>query len=202
MTVVFPLPDHLDGRPAVLSDGFHTLDDVKARRARRQHRGGDFMYRRRARAEHPQHPYGSPWYEVPLPADLGGYDVPVLAPETSGVVLAEDSPTGWWVVLELGEGRAVACHHMRSVLVVPGAVVGAGTPLGILGGSPRAGDYGLWHLHFDRAEGVGLDVARMRRDNRIDGHFVDPLPYLASARHVLLADVPGGFGDIVPRGVA
>lgn len=168
-----------------ISDDFHSLADVRAGRAKRQHRGADLMYRKRLPTS-PKHPYSSKWYEIP--AD---YDVPVLACETGRVALAEDSPTGWWVVLDLGQDVGLAYHHLRSVLVKPGAFVGEGTPLGLVGGSPRPGDYGLWHLHFDRATRGEFNARRMRLLNRLDGVFEDPAPYLAKLGHVAL---PVGWG--------
>lgn len=187
---VYPLPNHRDGRQATVSDGVHTTEDVKAGRAKRQHRGSDIMYRRKAAATAPQHPYGSKWYEIP-----SDYDCVVLATHTGQVIMAEDSRTGWWVVLDLGEGIGLAYHHLRRVLVVPGAVVGEGTPLGFVGGNTAEGAYGLWHLHFDVADAVRFDVKDMRRMNRLDGHFVDPeLHHLKGLRHVPLEEVGGGYG--------
>lgn len=184
-TGIFPLPNHRDGRQASVSDGFHSLADIAAGHAKRQHRGSDLMYRRTVKADPAkEHPYGSTWYEIPA-----NYPTPALATHTGRVVLAENSVTGWWVVLDIGGAVGLAYHHLQNVVVRPGAFVGAGTPLGTVGGSPRPGDYGLWHLHFDRAEGCKFDIGRMARYNRMDGVFSDPeKTHLPGLRHVALPD--------------
>ena len=189
----FPLPRHADGRLSRISDGFHSIDDVHAGRAKRQHRGNDLMYRKFL-PNSPQHPYGSKWYEIPKPASLGGYDVPVLATETGIVVAAGTLSTGGWVALDYGGGRGVAYHHLSSVLVTTGPVVGEGTPLGFVGGSPVG--YGLWHVHWDMAVGCKFDRVRLAKLGRLDGTFIDGAAYLAKCQHVALAEVWGEEGRV------
>lgn len=180
----YPLPNHRDGRLAVISDGFHSMADVRAGKAKRQHRGADCMYRKAA-ASTPVHPFSSKWYEIP--AD---YCTPVLAPETGVVMAACELRTGWWVALGFGKGRAMACHHLKGSLVTVGNVVGEGTVLGFVGGSPTG--YGLYHAHVDYATDCGLAPARLKRLGRLDGKFVDPAEYLKGCRHVSLEST--GFG--------
>lgn len=196
--MIFPLPKHNDGRKASVSDGFHAKGDMKYRNGV-GHRGSDVMYRKKA-ASAPVHPYSSKWYEIPKPAGLGGYDVPVLAVETGKIVAACKLTTGYWVALDLGGGVGVAYHHLQHIFVdatqVDGAypVVGEGTPLGSVGGSPVG--YGLWHLHFDKATGCKFDANFLAKYGRLDGKFVDAGKYLAGCTHLSLVDAWGEHGRV------
>jgi murein DD-endopeptidase MepM/ murein hydrolase activator NlpD len=185
---VFPLPRHRDGRKANISDGFHSRADFKAGRAPREHRGADLLYWC-SPAVTPNHPYTNKNGRYEIPSD---YDVPVLAPQTGVVVASAQLATGWWVALGLSKGLGFAVHHLKAALVTTGAVVGEGTTLGFVGGSPRAGDYGLFHAHVDYATGCGFAPTRLRALGRLDGRFVDPEPYLRTCRHVDLSET--GFG--------
>ncbi len=189
----YPLPRHVDGRKACVSDGFHTLDDLRLGRSKRQHRGADIMFRKLLPSK-PQHPHSSKWYEIPKPLIHGGYDVPVLAVGTGMVAAAGRLNTGCWVALDLGGGVGVAYHHLSRVLVQPGLCVGEGTPLGFVGGSPVG--YGLWHLHFDYATGCRWEPARLAKICRLDGTFGNPAPFLATCRHVTLAESWGELGHV------
>jgi murein DD-endopeptidase MepM/ murein hydrolase activator NlpD len=126
--------------------------------------------------------------------------VPVLAVETGKVVAATKLDTGYWVALDLGGGIGVAYHHLRHIFVdaalVDGQypVVGEGTPLGTLGGSPIG--YGLWHLHWDKALGCQFNPAFLAKYGRLDGTFVDAAKYLAGCTHLSLQDAWGEHGRV------
>lgn len=166
------MPNHPDGRKPTISDGYHSLADVRAGKAQRQHRGCDVMYRK-PHATTPVHPYSSKWYEIPNPA--GGWDCPVLAVGVGRVVVAEKLATGFWVALDMGGGVGVAYHHLRAVWAQPGAFVGEGTELGLVGGSPVG--YGLWHLHFDRAVGCSFGARHLAK-GLMGGTYQDPASFL------------------------
>lgn len=214
---VYPLPRHADGRKAQISDGYKSeaewtawkLYDAAIRageqptkppfpRPPRQHRGADIMYwipRLSPRRGLKRLPYSTGGYEIPPPAgEPGGFDVPALAPEAGQVVAAARLSTGWWVALDIGNGVGLAHHHLRCVLVERGQLVARGQPLGLVGGSPVG--YGLWHLHFDRAERCRFDRAALERRGRLDGRFVDPAPYLARAVHLTLEQAWGEAGRV------
>lgn len=187
--MIYPLPLHMDGRKATISDGFHSSKDVADGKAKRQHRGADFMYRRRLPVLFPAkaHPWGSRWYEIPQ-----NYQVPALACENGIVLVAEKIKTGWWVALALGMevspaaagGKALAYHHLDSICVHAGDAVRAGQPLGIVGGSPVG--YGLKHLHFDLAVNCRFDLNRIKTLGRLDGLHIDPSAYVKAFRHLTL----------------
>lgn len=192
----FPLPKHADGRKANVSDGFHSAADLAAGRSKRVHRGNDIMFwipRLNSRRGKVDFPYSTGNYEIPRPASLGGYDCPVVATETSKVVAAGKLRTGWWVALQLSGARAVAYHHLSSILVAPGAFVEEGTPLGFVGGSPVG--HGLWHLHFDYTE-ARQDPDVLKTRGRLMGTFIDPAPYLAKCKHITLEEAWGDLGRV------
>lgn len=171
----FSLPIHPDGRKATISDGFHERGDMRYRNGV-GHRGFDAMWRKRL-ASPPDHPWSSKWYEAQK-----GRRVPVLARGPGRVVIAELLSTGGWVVLDHGMGVGTAQHHLAELLVVPGQLVVAGQPVGIMGGSPIG--YGLVHDHDDTAIGCAFDVKRMRKYQRIDGTCIDPAPFMTKAIHI------------------
>jgi murein DD-endopeptidase MepM/ murein hydrolase activator NlpD len=166
------------------------------------------MYRKKA-ASTPVHPYSSKWYEVPKPTGtvdgygiIGGYNVPVLAVETGEVIAAGKLDTGFWVALDIGNGNGVAYHHLREIFVSAAVtdgmhpVVGEGTPLGILGGSPTG--YGLWHLHWDKATSCKFDPRFLAKYGRLDGVFIDAGKYLATCKHLSLEEAWGDHGRVGP----
>ena len=189
--MIYPLPRHADGRKASISDHFHSAADVKAGRAKRRHRGCDLMYwRPLLQRRGVRHPYQSAGYEVPPPAELGGYDVPVLATELALVMLVQKLTTGWAVALRLEGGAGIVYHHVRGPMVSPGAFVPEGAPVAYVGGSPIG--YGLWHLHLDRYPKV---TAWVFDDlGRLGGGEEDPAPYLKGGRSLTLEEAWGGVG--------
>jgi murein DD-endopeptidase MepM/ murein hydrolase activator NlpD len=165
---VIPVP-MLDRR-ASISDGFHPKGDMRFRNGV-GHRGTDWMYRRRLPALTKAamgHPWGSRWYFM-VP------NTPALAILPGKVYRAGKLSTGWRVILDHGSEHGSGYYHLSSL--APGIDFGinveAGQPLGVIGGSPAPGTFGLCHLH--------LDVA-------IKGRFVDPAPFARKWRHLSLAE--------------
>lgn len=153
---VWPVPLAPDGRKPQISDGYHRAGDPKKRQGQ-GHRGQDIMYRRRALRASQPHPWSSPNYEM-LPK------TPALAANDAVVFRSGKLATGWHVILDHGDGVGTGYHHLSELLpgTEPGALIYAGTPLGIVGGSPIG--YGLVHLHFDVAlVGRFIDAAQVMR---------------------------------------
>lgn len=188
----YPVSIHEDGRKPRISDGHHSKADVAAKRAKRQHRGQDIMYRRRTAARRPYgHPWSSRWHEIPRDVRT-----PALAAFTGRVIAAGIIDTGGLIMLDHGDGIGTAYHHLRGVNVgaaiymavaeTPslasgaislgrpkfriGDIVPAGYPIGVVGGSPTG--RGLVHLHFDKVTNLNAKRSTLRR-GRLFGTFQD-----------------------------
>jgi murein DD-endopeptidase MepM/ murein hydrolase activator NlpD len=171
---VIPVP-MLDGRRAVISDGFHPKGSKERNGV--GHRGTDWMYRRRlpslTRAAM-GHPWGSRWHFM-VPG------IPALAVLPGRVYRAGRLSTGWHVILDHGHEHGTGYHHMLHLLpeIEAGAHVEAGQPLGIIGGSPVG--FGLAHLHLDCA---------------IKGRWQDPAPWVKKWRRLTLEQAWAGRGRV------
>jgi len=101
---------------------------------------------------------------------LAAEGVPVVSPLSGTVAFVEfqKGGAGWYVVVNADDGRSLFFAHLRegSVVVAPGAVVAAGTPLGAVGST---GSSSGPHLHFEIWEGGWRDRG---------GKPIDPLPQL------------------------
>lgn len=163
---IFPMPVHIDGRKAQVSDGFHPKGDMAFRNGV-GHRGEDYLYRKK-KSSRPVHPFSSKWYEIPTE-----YPVPSLAAGPGVIHAIGWKSTGWHVVIDHGDGVGTAHHHGQRKSEQLGLKVGmhvkAGQPVQIVGGSPVG--YGLVHLHHDVA---------------IRGRFIDPAPYRKGWKHLEL----------------
>jgi murein DD-endopeptidase MepM/ murein hydrolase activator NlpD len=204
---VFPLPRSLDGRAPTISDGFHSKADLAAGKAKRQHRGSDWMYRR-AKPGKFTHPWQSKAFEIP--SDV---QTPALAIWRGRVLVAGLIRTGGVVFLDHGGGLATAYHHLRGLLVGNRQVISrspyyevgqieymgkpeldvgdevpAGYPVGIVGGSPVG--YGLVHLHLDVATDVDIKNSTLER-GRLAGRF----QAMPSTRGWRLLDFEAAWGD-------
>jgi murein DD-endopeptidase MepM/ murein hydrolase activator NlpD len=172
---VFPVP-MLDGRRAVISDGFHAKGDARYRNGA-GHRGIDIMYRRRFPALTQAamgHPWGSRWHFM-LPG------IPALAMLPGKVYRAGKLSTGYHVIIDHGQEHGTGYHHLLHLLpeIERGEMVRAGQPLGIIGGSPVG--YGLAHLHLDTA---------------IKGRWQDPARWVRKWRHLTLEEAWAGRGRL------
>jgi hypothetical protein len=160
---LWPLERARDGRPPVISDGFHPKGDMRFREGV-GHRGCDLMFLK-AKVSPKGAPLNHPWesrmFEVP-PV----HHARACAP--GRVTVSKWLSTGYCVAIDHGFGVETACHHLSAVLVEKGREVAAGDVIGIVGGPPAAcngGKPGLVHLHFDLL---------------IGGKFRDPEPYVKS----------------------
>lgn len=159
----WPLDRAIDGRPPVVSDGYHPKGDCRFRDGV-GHRGADIMFRKPMTA-----PKG---FVLNHPWESRGFEV---APNTRAhavapgkVTVSKWLSTGYAIAIDHGFGCETAYHHLSAALVAQGAEVAAGDPIGVVGGAPAAikgGRPGLVHLHFDLL---------------IGGKFHDPEPYLRS----------------------
>ena len=96
--------------------------------------------------------------------------VPVVSPVNGTVAFVEfqKGGAGWYVVVNADDGRSMFFAHLKegSVVVSPGTVVAAGSPLGAVGST---GSSSGPHLHFEIWEGGWRDRG---------GKPIDPLPQL------------------------
>jgi len=120
--------------------------------------------------EAPAGPYGAGHRGVDLAASLGSG---VGAPAAGRVVFAGPVAGSGWASIEVGPGVVVTVGPLAPVAVARGEVVGALDPLGRL----APGHGGALHL--------GL---------RVDGVYVDPLPYLPGRGQPRLAPLPAPGG--------
>lgn len=160
MELYLPIPFHPDGRPPVVSDGWHTEKDVAALKAARVHYGVDFMYRRYARGAS-NLPDQSPWYECPQ-------GVPVIAPLCGKVIFSQKVRRGGYIMLSHGEGFATQYMHLERMDAKTGERVHAGQQIGLVGFDISG--YKLRHLHFQCRESF--------KDHKATGFRVNPTPYI------------------------
>jgi murein DD-endopeptidase MepM/ murein hydrolase activator NlpD len=180
----FPVPRALDGRQARISDGFHSVADWEAGRARRAHRGVDIEWPRRVAAltaAAKDHPWGSKWFYVPKDP----HQRPIVAAAAGRVVICGPRVegglmTGQCVILEHARQVGTGYHHLEQIFAKVGDWIEAGQVVGIMGGAPPPA-FGLKHLHFDLA---------------YRGHFLDSAPYLALLEHLTLEQAWGRAGRL------
>ncbi len=137
-----PLPKLADGRVARVTSGFQSAD-------RPDHNGIDWFYEWRA-GDLPKTtgdglaatrlPSGNPKWGVPF-----GTLAQAAAP--GRVVLAGNSPTGYRVWIDHGNGLRSGYFHLTGIAVSVGDVVKLGDPLGPVGDNPK--DIDARHLHFE-----------------------------------------------------
>lgn len=144
-----PLPGHWvwpvgvwRGRKPEISDGF-----ASKRRSPKGdiigHGGVDLMYRRVAGdTQVAGTPNGSRGYVMPDHR-------PALAAAGGLASFAANTPRGWTVIVDHGQGRLSTYYtHLSQLLVVPQQTVLAGQPIGVIGGDPLDAEH-LMHLHFE-----------------------------------------------------
>lgn len=137
-----PLPVLPDGRKATVTSEFRPAD-------RPNHDGCDFFYRWRA-GDKPNHvgdkggagknPDGTPRWVVP-------YGVVAIAAAAGRVTLAGNSPTGYRIWIDHGNGLRSGYFHLLDCRVLIGQSVEVGHPLGEVGDNPADNDGR--HLHFE-----------------------------------------------------
>lgn len=137
-----PLPVLADGRKAQITSEYRPAD-------RPNHDGVDWFYRWRA-GDKPSHvgdgggagknPDGTPRWVVP-------FGTVAIAAAAGRVTLAGNSPTGYRVWIDHGNGYRSGYFHLLDCRVLPGQRVEAGHPLGEVGDNPA--DHDGRHLHFE-----------------------------------------------------
>ncbi|HZD37004.1 MAG TPA: M23 family metallopeptidase [Actinomycetes bacterium] len=112
--------------------------------------------------------------------DFGaGPGAPVRAPASGRVTFAGPVAGTTWVTLEVAPAVLVTLGPLRTPRVAAGRPVASGEPLGTLASGHASRDPGVAALH------LGL---------RVDGTYVDPLPWLVGLARPRLAPLaePGG----------
>lgn len=137
-----PLAPLADGRKAHITSEFRPAD-------RPNHNGVDLFYRWKD-GDEPHFvgdrgcagktPDGKPAWVVP-------YGALALAAAPGRVTLAGNSPTGYRVWVDHGNGLRTGYFHLLDVRVTIGQSVAAGVPLGLVGDNPI--DHDGRHLHFE-----------------------------------------------------
>lgn len=155
-----PLPALSDGRQATITSEFRPAD-------RPNHDGIDWFYQWKTgdmpdfvgdRGAAGKNSDGSPRWVVP-------YGVCAIAAAAGKVTLAGNSPTGYRVWIEHGNGLRTGYFHLLDVRVTVGQAVAAGAQLGLVGDNPA--DHDGRHLHFELSP--------------VDRYApMDPVPYMAT----------------------
>ncbi len=136
-----PMPVLADGRKAQITSEFRPAD-------RPNHDGVDFFYRWKA-GDKPDFVGdkgcagtidGHPKWVVP-------YETQALAANDGKVQLAGNSPTGYRVWIDHGNGYRTGYFHLLDMRVREGDRVVRGQPLGSVGDNPK--DHDGRHLHFE-----------------------------------------------------
>lgn len=137
-----PMPRLPDGRVAKITSSFKPAD-------RPNHNGCDLFYAW-AEGDRPSHvgdkgcagrrPDGKPKWGVP-------YHVNAIAAWSGKVQIAGNSPTGYRVWIDHGNGYRTGYFHLLDLKVAIGDEVSAGTALGAIGDNPA--DHDGRHLHFE-----------------------------------------------------
>jgi murein DD-endopeptidase MepM/ murein hydrolase activator NlpD len=168
-TWVWPVPSW-QGRAPVVSDGWGSRRDGGTRK----HRGVDIMFKRMRRdellAEYPPGtPDGAKWFFMPRGL--------VAVAAADGVVRSAGwAPSGNAIVIHHSSAWATFYAHLATLLVVDGARVTTGQPLGLIGADPQDRQR-LRHLHFALWHGARSDGA------------VDPEPTMRRWKLVEAPDV-------------
>lgn len=136
-----PLPLLADGRRAQITSEFRPKD-------RPNHNGVDFFYRWKA-GDKPDFVGdhgcagtidGHPKWVVP-------FNIAAIAAAEGVVQLADNSPTGWRVWVDHGNGWRTGYFHLTQLYVKKGMQVHAGAAIGLVGDNPK--DHDGRHLHFE-----------------------------------------------------
>ena len=137
-----PLSNLPDGRRAVVTSPFRPP-------SRPTHNGCDFFYPWKP-GDKPdfvgdhgcagRKPDGSPKWVIP-------YGVSARAAAAGTVQIAGNSPTGYRLWIDHGNGLRTGYFHLLNLIVAVGDHVELATPLGLVGDNPKDGDGR--HLHFE-----------------------------------------------------
>ncbi len=137
-----PMPTLVDGRRAVITSEYRPAD-------RPNHDGVDWFYAWEPgdkpdfvgdRGAAGKQADGRPKWVVPI-------GVCAVAAAEGVVQLASNSPTGWRVWIDHGNGLRSGYFHLLDIRVKPGQRVARGAQLGLVGDNPSDNDGR--HLHFE-----------------------------------------------------
>lgn len=155
-----PMPVLADGRHAVMTSGFHTVNPDRP-----THNGADFFYHWKE-GDKPdkvgdggaagRDANGKPKWVVP-------FGVEAIAAADGKVQIAGNSATGYRLWIDHGNGWRTGYFHLQNLNVSVGQEVFKGQPLGRIGDNPK--DTDGRHLHFELSP--------------VDRYApVDPMPYV------------------------
>jgi murein DD-endopeptidase MepM/ murein hydrolase activator NlpD len=115
----------------------------------------------------------------------GAYGTPIYATADGTVVRAGWNNGGYGNMVELDHGRGIMTRygHMSAVLVQPGEHVTRGQQIGRMGSTGRSTGN---HLHYEV---------------RIDGHPVNPIPFMKSTDYVLAMQKRSGSASMDAVGI-
>ena len=107
--------------------------------------------------------------------DMAGAQGEPIYAAASGTVLQAGRSGGYGNIVELAHGKGIDTRygHLSAILVKPGEAVRQGQLIGRMGSTGRSTGT---HLHYEV---------------RIDGHAVNPRPFLDASNYVLAAQVSG-----------
>jgi murein DD-endopeptidase MepM/ murein hydrolase activator NlpD len=133
-----------DARQAQITSGHHSVNPDRP-----DHNGCDFFYRWQP-GDQPnfvgdkggatKQKDGTPKWVVP-------YGVHALAAASGKVQIAGNSPTGYRLWIDHGNGWRTGYFHLLDLKVAVGQEVAVGQPLGLVGDNPQ--DHDGRHLHFE-----------------------------------------------------
>ena len=105
---------------------------------------------------------------VDIPGAIG---TPIYA-TADGMIAHAERMGGYGNMVEIDHGKGIATRygHMSKLLVMPGSHVARGQLIGLMGSTGRSTGS---HLHYEV---------------RIDGHAVNPVPFLTTADYALVAN--------------
>lgn len=138
-----PLPRLPDGRLPLITSGYRTKD-------RPNHNGTDWFYNYRP-GDQPNFvgdKGGAGRVEgQPTPRWVVPYGTYAVAAAGGKVQIAGNSPTGYRMWIDHGDGLRTGYFHLLNLLVAVGDVVTPGKLLGLVGDNPA--DHDGRHLHFE-----------------------------------------------------
>ena len=122
---------------------------------------------------------------VDIPGPIG---TPIYA-TADGMIDRAERAGGYGNMVEIDHGKGIATRygHLSKILVTPGAHVKRGDLIALMGSTGRSTGS---HLHYEV---------------RIDGHAVNPVPFLTTADYLLAAQdrsvnaIPVAMGGPAPQ---
>lgn len=140
-----PMPVLPDGRKGIITSSFKPAD-------RPNHVGVDFFYQfRQGDTPHFVGDKGCAGWQVAGNKRIPKWGVPygtaAIAAATGKVQIAGNSPTGYRLWIDHGDGWRTGYFHLLSLTLSVGDTVFSGEPVGLIGDNPKDNDGR--HLHFE-----------------------------------------------------